>query len=62
MDISNRLGVVVTKELGKYLGVPIIHGRVTRKSHGYIVDRMKEKVQVWHPRNLSMAGRITLSQ
>ena len=30
MDINNRLGVVVTKELGKYLGVPIIYGRVTR--------------------------------
>ena len=26
------------------------------------MDRMKEKVQGWHSRNLSMAERITLSQ
>jgi len=29
-DISNHLGIVTTEDLRRYLGMPAIHGRVTR--------------------------------
>ena len=55
--LGERLGVSSTRDLGKYQGVPIINGRVTKQTHGYIIDRMKNKIKC-----LSMVGRLVLTQ
>ena len=40
--LGDGMGVVVTKDLGRYLGVPNINGRVTKRTYGYIVDKMRK--------------------
>ena len=45
-----------------YLGAPIIHGRVTKSMHRYIVERMEQRLANWKQNVLSLAGRRTLIQ
>ena len=61
VEIGKILDVGIAKQLGKYLGVLIHHRRVTKQSYAYVVNKMKEKISTWNARNISMAGRITLS-
>jgi hypothetical protein len=61
-DISNILGVDETQDLGKYLGVPMLHQRINKNSLSFILDRMKEKLSNWKADSLSFAGRIALAQ
>lgn len=35
-QISNELGFQLTADLGKYLGILVHHGRVSRRSYNYI--------------------------
>ena len=39
--ISRRCQIPLTNNLWKYLGVPLIHGRVTKDTFGYVVDRIQ---------------------
>ncbi|CAN1163128.1 Putative ribonuclease H protein At1g65750 [Linum perenne] len=55
------LGIVATQDLGRYLGVPILHGRVTRATYGYILNWIDTKLAGWKAQNLSLAGRVTLA-
>ncbi|CAN1167006.1 Putative ribonuclease H protein At1g65750 [Linum perenne] len=55
------LGIAATQDLGRYLGVPILHGRVTKATYEYILHRMDEKLAGWKAHNLSLAGRVTLA-
>ncbi|CAN1801902.1 Putative ribonuclease H protein At1g65750 [Linum perenne] len=57
----NHLGVHETQDLGRYLGVPIIHGRITKETYGFILDRMRKKLDGWKCNTLSLAGRVTLA-
>ncbi|CAN1191394.1 Putative ribonuclease H protein At1g65750 [Linum perenne] len=43
------------------LGVPILHGRVTKATYEYILNRMDDKLAGWKVHNLSLAGRVTLA-
>ncbi|CAN1808124.1 Putative ribonuclease H protein At1g65750 [Linum perenne] len=60
-DIAGILGIGVTRDLGRYLGVPILHGRVTKQTYSYILDRLDNKLAGWKAENLSLAGRVTLA-
>jgi hypothetical protein len=42
-----------TPSLGKYLGVPLV---------GYLISQVKAKLSNWKAKQLSFAGRITLSK
>ncbi|XP_061373061.1 uncharacterized protein LOC133315448 [Gastrolobium bilobum] len=50
------------KNIGRYLGSMMQHGRVKRSLYDGIVDRVKEKLSNWERQCLSQAGRITLAQ
>lgn len=50
----------VTNDLGRYLGVPIIHGRVTKQTYYKLVEKVKARLNGWTASTLSMAGRVTL--
>ncbi|KAH9685635.1 putative ribonuclease H protein [Citrus sinensis] len=39
-EIKNTLGFSVTKNLGKYLGMPILHSRVTKATYQEILDKV----------------------
>lgn len=49
-----------TDDLGKYLGVPLIHGRVSKLTYQSIVDKTLGKTDAWNPHLFSLAGRLTL--
>ncbi|GMI70835.1 hypothetical protein like AT3G24255 [Hibiscus trionum] len=60
--ISSRFGFCRVSDLGKYLGVPLLHKRVTRASYHFIVQRVRDKLSGWMAKSLSLAGRITLAK
>ncbi|CAL1377016.1 unnamed protein product [Linum trigynum] len=51
----------MTQDLGRYLEVPVLHGRVTNKTFRYIIDRIDQRLAGWKADNLSLAGRVTLA-
>ncbi|OMO68562.1 reverse transcriptase [Corchorus capsularis] len=49
-------------DLGRYLGVPLLHRRVSRHTYDHLVDRVKKRLASWKANSLSLAGRATLVQ
>jgi len=60
--ICHILEMTKTNDLGKYLGVPTIKGRVTRNHFQYVLDRIDRKFAGWKTKCFSLAGCITLIQ
>ena len=48
--------------MGRYLGVPSIHGRVTRNMYNDIVERVSSRLEGWKSKYLSLAGRQVMAQ
>lgn len=59
-EISDFLGFSPTTDLGKYLGVPVQHHRVSKSMYDYVLNRMDTKLSNWKAHTLSMAARHTL--
>lgn len=51
-----------TDNLGKYLGMPLIHSRINKYTYANIVDKVQNRLSGWKSKSLSMAGRLTLIQ
>lgn len=60
--LTELAGIPPTNNLGKYLGVPSIHGRITKELFNPILDKMDERLEGWKMRFLSIAGRQVLAQ
>ncbi|WCJ20900.1 hypothetical protein M5689_003103 [Euphorbia peplus] len=50
----------MTEDLGLYLGMPTIHGRLKNSSFQHILDRVSNRLAGWKAKTLSFAGRTTL--
>ncbi|XP_072074344.1 uncharacterized protein [Arachis hypogaea] len=61
-QLSQDLGISSTANLGKYLGVPLIHERCSQHHFQHIIDKMQLKLSNWKKKYLSLAGRCTLVQ
>ncbi|KAI5352205.1 hypothetical protein L3X38_005096 [Prunus dulcis] len=61
-DISHICGSPLTNNLGKYLGMPLLHSRVTKSTYNNLVDKVHARLASWKSRVLSSAGRATLIQ
>lgn len=61
-DICRECGIAMTDDLGKYLGVPLIHKRVTKHTYSHIVEKVQARLTGWKANCLSLAGRATLVQ
>ncbi|CAN1152790.1 Putative ribonuclease H protein At1g65750 [Linum perenne] len=59
--VCRILDIGETDDLGCYLGVPILHSRVTKETYQYIIERMQNKLAGWKRNSLSLAGRVTLA-
>ncbi|KAA3472034.1 non-LTR retrotransposon transposase [Gossypium australe] len=59
-DLASRMGIKVTKDLGKYLGVPTINGRITKNTFQEVITRVHKRLEGWQTQFLSFAGRLTL--
>lgn len=51
-----------TKDLGKYLGIPICQGRANKSHFDHIVSRLKQKLSTWKGKLLNRVGRLTLAK
>ncbi|CAL2243105.1 unnamed protein product [Prunus armeniaca] len=61
-EISTTCGLLLTDNLGKYLGMPILHHPVNKSTYYSIVEKVHNRLPTWKSKCLSMAGRITLIQ
>lgn len=61
-QLSDKFGIQTTKDLGKYLGIPILHGRVTRNTFQPIVDKVRNKLSTWKIKTMSRMARLVLIQ
>ncbi|GMI75341.1 hypothetical protein like AT3G24255 [Hibiscus trionum] len=61
-DISNFFGYQRVECLGKYLSVPVLHARSKCSDYNFILDKIKEKLNGWASRTLTVAGRVTLAK
>ncbi|KAE8719829.1 hypothetical protein F3Y22_tig00109925pilonHSYRG00012 [Hibiscus syriacus] len=66
LDLKNSInasfGFQEVQNLGKYLGVPLLHSQITKASYSYIVSRVGDKLTGWKEKSLSLVGRITLAK
>ncbi|XP_074301475.1 uncharacterized protein LOC141632870 [Silene latifolia] len=60
--IANKLHFDKTEDLGMYLGMPTINGRVTKETFDFIAQKVDKRLSGWKAKNLSLAGRTTLVQ
>lgn len=58
--VCSGLGMESTPDLGKYLGVPTINGRTSKREFQYLVEKVNGKLAGWKAKTLSIAGRTTL--
>ncbi|CAN1137059.1 Putative ribonuclease H protein At1g65750 [Linum perenne] len=56
------MGFPLTLNLGRYLGVPILHDRTSTQTYQDIIDKISKKLTGWKVKSLSLAGRVTLAQ
>lgn len=55
-------GIEQTRDLGNYLGAPMVHQRVSKNSFNFMLDKMRKNLSNWTVKSLSFAGKITLTQ
>lgn len=60
--MSSLFGVPITPNLGTYLGMPVLHGRVCKSTYSYLVEKVKKRLASWKGRLLSRAARHILVQ
>ena len=42
--ITTACGSPLTKNLGKYLGVPLIHGRITNHTYNDVIEKVQQRL------------------
>lgn len=61
-QISSIVGIPTTSDMGVYLGIPTIYGRITKHTFHKLLDKVWARLATWKAKSLSLAGRITLAQ
>lgn len=60
LKLSEKLGVGLTGNLGKYLGVPLLHARASKVNYEHITKKAKLHLASWKGRFLNIADRTVL--
>ncbi|CAA7044678.1 unnamed protein product [Microthlaspi erraticum] len=60
--ISEASGIQSLRDLGKYLGMPVLQKRMNKDTFGEVLARVSAKLAGWKSCVLSMAGRLTLTK
>ncbi|XP_074298539.1 uncharacterized protein LOC141629436 [Silene latifolia] len=61
-EVCAALGFEETDDLGTYLGMPTINGRVTRQTFSHLEEKINRRLAGWSTKIFSRAGRTTLVQ
>lgn len=59
-QICEIMGFGCTSDLGKYLGTPLLHKRVTRGTYQFLLDTVQQRLSTWKMKTLNMACRVVL--
>lgn len=59
-NLSSKMGVGPTGDLGKYLGIPLIHKRASYPLFAPILNKVQNRLSGWQGKYLNIAGRATL--
>ncbi|XP_074309809.1 uncharacterized protein LOC141644237 [Silene latifolia] len=60
--VSRSMGFEETNDLGLYLGVPTINGRVTKHTFSHLEEKISKILAGWATKRLSLAGQAKLVQ
>lgn len=60
--LSTIMGIQLTQNLGKYLGISLLHSRVSESHFNSTVERVQSKLTVWVNDALNLAGHTTMIQ
>ena len=60
--ITQLYGFSVTLSLGKYLGIPLIFGRISKELHEQVLSCVRHCLTGWSAKMLSMTRRVTLAR
>lgn len=61
-QISESFGFARIDDLGKYLGVPLLHKKMSKATYRSIIEKADRRLSMWKAKNLSFAGRVTLTK
>lgn len=59
-QISDFLGFTMTADLGKNLGVPLLHKEANKSTYNYVLEKMEARLADWKINSLSFVARMTL--
>ncbi|KAK2661700.1 hypothetical protein Ddye_000274 [Dipteronia dyeriana] len=48
--LADLRGSLITKKLSNYIGVPLIHGRITKSTYNYILEKSQKRLVSWKNR------------
>ena len=60
IKIQNQLEIMKIGNIDKYLGCPVINGRVTKNTFIDTINKTRNQLTKWKANSLSQAGRTTL--
>ncbi|KAK3211564.1 hypothetical protein Dsin_016270 [Dipteronia sinensis] len=58
--LTDICGSPITKNLGTYLSVPLIHGHIKKDAYKEILEKTQKRLAAWKSASLSFVGRCTL--
>lgn len=61
-SITTTLHIPSTKDLGTYLGFPLIHGRLRSQHFQYLLEKVQGRLAGWKSHLLSQVARLVLIQ
>lgn len=61
-DISNKFNIPLMADLGKYLGIPILHDRAAKGVFELIVSKVRKRLSGWKSKIFSKAAPSILIQ
>lgn len=60
ISLSHTMGIGLTGDLGKYLGIPLLHKKASYLTFAPVIEKTKNRLSGWKRSCLNMAGRSTL--
>lgn len=60
LTMLEKTNSVMLWDLGKYLGTPLLHKRVTKETYRFILDKVQQRLSAWKMKTLNMGGRSVL--
>ncbi|CAL8105061.1 unnamed protein product [Prunus armeniaca] len=61
-EISCICGSPLTEDLGRYLGMPLLHSLIDKRTYSSLIDKVHKRLAAWKGKFLSLAGKATLIQ